>query len=816
MDLALDDPILVVLRSALSPETWERRVAEARGHLATIEVVEAAIVAGAANETEAIRIHGNGMDRGTYRRLRGRHQEFGFAGLVDQRVPPREPMKATSEVRLLACGLRSLDPHVAVERIAEVIERQLGVAVSTTVIKEVLAEAGLNRPPGGGVHPSVLRSRADAVAPIPLAEDLHFAGARFLVVADILSGYSEQMSDALHRAAQLMSSGALSPAAPRQEAAGARDARGRFTAAYNKANLKPEGAKLGPAFRSVLEKRKEVRLEARRLAREGRETIQRKCQAVLMLPLLTDGGRTVQVDDYRAHQGLAELCGHGYAGETLGRFLRDGKYLCAGSPLMAWHTGFWMAREPRPDGGGPPAAFMLYVDGSNKPLWTRHFTKAGKVSANGRVMPCLDRVLVHTGTGTPVYMQTFSGHVGLVKQVASALDAVEKQVGTGWEASRLVVMDAEACSVGLFRAFAAATPKRDLITMLKRSLAPALSGYRDLSAFEPYRAGDEVADGFVTLRDSKDKTTHELRAVIVRRTRAGQTSVLITSVGREELSAREVADAYFKRWVRQELRFKTFGAANFKAVAGYGKQLVTNVAVVTELDKLPARRQKLEKRIAATEEVVGTAYAALKAARTAVKKAETRRTKQDGRVAAALFADAPDPDVVCDRVDAVIAERDDLTEAKAAAEAAQAEHRAAVLKLDDLRAELPKLDAKQALLESRKEIFAADTELDQILGVFKLGFVLLCEVALREFFGELNISLPTFMRQILTLPGKRVVEGFQEFIHLAPPPDKQTRAALERACERVNAKKIRRNGLILRLCVGLPGGGQHQRSRSKA
>ncbi len=813
MDLALDHPILVALRPMLSPETWERRLAEARGHLAMIEAVESAIVAGAANETAAIRAHGNGVDRGTYRRLRGRYQELGFAGLVDQRVPPPEPLKATAEVRLLACGLRSLDPHVAVERIAEVVQRQLGVTVSTTVIKEVLAEAGLNRPPGGGVHPSVLRSRPDVAAPVPSAEDLQFAGGQFLLLADTVSGYSEQMAEALHRAAKTVAAGALAPMAPRQEEAGARDARGRFTAVYNRFNLKPEGAKLGPAFRSVVEKRREVRLDARRLAREGTETIRRKCQAVLMLPLLTDGGRTVQVDDYRAHHGLAELCGHAYAGETLERFLRDGKYMGAGEPLMQWHTGFWMDREPRSEGGGPLAAFMLYVDGSNKPLWTRHFTQSGKVTSNGRLMPCLDRVLVHTGTGTPVYMQTFSGHASLVKQVAAALDAVEKQVGTGWEAGRLVIMDAEACSVGLFRSFAAATPKRDLITMLRASMAPELSGYRDLSAFEPYRAGDEVADGFVTLRDSKDKTTHELRAVIVRRTRAGQTSVLVTSVGREVMAAREVADAYFKRWARQELRFKTFGAAQFKAVTGYGKRLVTNVTVVTELDKLPARRQRLAKRITAAEDTVTTAYAALKAARAAVKKAEARRARQDGQVAAALFKESPDPDVVCERVDAIIAERDHLAETKAVADAANVEHQAAVAKLAELRAELPKLDAKQALLESRKEIFAADTELDQIAGVFKLGFVLLCKVALREFFAELNISLPTFMRQILTLPGKRVVEGYQEFVHLAPPPNKQTRAALECACERVNALKICRNGLTLRFCVGLPGGGQRQSSR---
>ena len=104
-------------------------------------------------------------------------------------------------------------------------------------------------------------------------------------------------------------------------------------------------------------------------------------------------------------------------------------------------------------------------------------------------------------------------------------------------------------------------------------------------------------------------------------------------------------------------------------------------------------------------------------------------------------------------------------------------------------------------------------ELDRIVSVYKLGFVLLCEVALREYFAGPNISLATFMRQILTLPGKRTVEGHQEFIHLATPPNKEILAALERACERVSALKIRRNGLVLRLSVGLPGPVQTDRSR---
>ncbi len=43
VDIALDDPVLITLRSKVSPETWARRIAQAKDHLAIIEVVEAVI-----------------------------------------------------------------------------------------------------------------------------------------------------------------------------------------------------------------------------------------------------------------------------------------------------------------------------------------------------------------------------------------------------------------------------------------------------------------------------------------------------------------------------------------------------------------------------------------------------------------------------------------------------------------------------------------------------------------------------------------------------------------------------------------------------
>jgi len=809
VDSALDlkDPTLLALRAALPLAVWEERVADARAHLAIVEAVEAARGTGL-GEMPAIRAVAGGLHRSTYRNWLRKYLAQGFEGLISHiQPPPPAETKATPEVSRVICAMRMLDPHVAVERIADVLVRQFGTTLSVAVIKRVLKTAKLNRPPGGGV------GRPEQSTPPPVVEEVTFAGAILLHVADEVTRYSHRLAEAMHEHAVAVAADAPEPV-PRPEAEDARDEVGRFTATFNLPNAKGDAAQ-GPAFRSIEQKRAEVDLRARRLVGEGVGTIARKNRALLVLPMLTDTGKTVQVDDYRANRGLAEACGVGYAGETLERFLRDAKYLGLAEPLMEAHAGHWLELEPKPTTDDGPAGLCIYVDGSNKPLWTHQFTKSGKVTSNGRIMPCLEQVLVHTGMGTPIYWKTFSGTASLVTQVLPLLAQVEARVGGGWQADRIVVMDGGANSVGLFRQFDAA--KREFITILKPSRVPDPADVSDLTPWAAYREGDEVAEGRLTLRDSKDGAAYNARVVLVRRRRAGQTTALVTNVSSDDLPTAAVADAYYARWPRQELRFKEFNhVANFKRVAGYGKQLVTNVVVVTELDKLKAQRARLATRMVKQGEAIKAARTELTSVRQAANVAKTRSKRQDGLVAQALLADKPDPNVVWDRVDVVMAERDRQTATATAVEAAEAAHLAAKAKLAESEAKLPVIAEREALLETRREIYQADTEMDRIMTVYKLGFVLLCEFVLREYFAGMTISLAGFMRQILNLPGTRTVDGYQEYVRLACPPNKDTRDALADACKRVTDLKLRRNGLVLHMAVEAGPGDPKQRSSRKS
>jgi len=777
------DPQLLTLRGRMKPETWERRVATAYANLAMVEAMARARAAGA-TEAQALADVAPQTGASTYRRLRLKYDRGGLVALISHRPAGTGPRKATPEVRRLIGALRMADPHIAVERIGEVVETQVGVRLSPAQIKRLLVADGLNRPRGGGAR------RA------PVAEPLQFAGAEFFKLGDHQLGYSAALTEALVALRDDIPELADEPAG--KPATAQRDQQGHFTAAYNQAQAKGE-SDLGPAFRSVTEKRRETDPQRRKLVHEKPETIQRKVLATLALPLLTDTAKAVQLDDYRGGHGVAEFGGP-YRGETLDRFLRDQKYLGAGDPLMAFHAAFWLAHEPAaPD--GPPAGVGYYVDGVGKALWTGHFTKSSKVSSNGRVMPCLNQIMIHTGMGTPVFWQTYSGHAGLVKETLPLLARLEAIVGNGWAADRLTVIDSEANCVALFKQFDA--QGRLFVTRLRENQIKSPEDVLELSDWQPFRTDEEIADGHVFLADSQDKKhPYRVGVVLIRRRRTGSLSALATNAPDDPFEALDIAGAYFDRWPRQELRFRTFNqATRFKYVRGYGKSLVQNFTVLTALDKLRAQQGRLVARIAKQSAAVAGAAQAVTASKLRLNAAKARRARQDGLVDLELAARHTDRQALQARIETAKIERDRHTGAVAEIQEAEKGVAKAQAKLDQMNKRLPEIEAEIAELATRKEIYQADTELDQICTVYKLGFVLILEFVLRTWFAGMRISLDRFMRQILSLPGTRTIEGKIEHVRIKASRDRDVMLAVEEACERVNRLGVVRNGRTVRLSV---------------
>ena len=291
---------LRALRASLRPETWADRVKTAEDQAAILDAIDKLRAEGA-TEDEALAKVGAGWHPSTYQGRRRRFTAAGVEGLINKR-PGFVAKKLTPDVKLAICMARRVDPQVSTERIIEAVSAQFGVTLGESTVRAVLHEAGLSRPPGGGAKKE------------PVTEELQFAGAAFIQLADLGLGASAGLAERIVELAR----GAPEPepdAELRDEQAG-RMEQGRFGPEYNQARAKGE-AKLGSAFRSVEEQRLEVDLRKRKLVHESVETVQRKVQAAIALPLLTEAGRTTQLDDYRGGHGIAEFCGVRYTGDTI-------------------------------------------------------------------------------------------------------------------------------------------------------------------------------------------------------------------------------------------------------------------------------------------------------------------------------------------------------------------------------------------------------------------------------------------------------------------------------------------------------------------
>lgn len=119
----------------------------------------------------------------------------------------------------------------------------------------------------------------------------------------------------------------------------------------------------------------------------------------MALPVVTKRGR---FDGAKGVRGtwLASLGGLDYMPETLAKFARELKWAGVSQLFAERHAQVWY-EQTRQWAGDEASTAVLYVDSTTKPLWTEHFHKSGRVAGLGRVMPCVESILIHQGAGFP-------------------------------------------------------------------------------------------------------------------------------------------------------------------------------------------------------------------------------------------------------------------------------------------------------------------------------------------------------------------------------------------------------------------------------
>jgi transposase len=722
--------------------------------------------------------------RTSLRRWQQRYTEQGFDGLIDWRVPPvAAPMP--KEVEGAICTLRQADPNVAVATIVEHVRKHHGYEVSETTIKRVLREHGLERRPG----PVSNSERED--------RRLELGGMKLVEAALVETGYLEALTLAVqeHVAESPVPEKWVPP-----DTSG-RDEYGRFVPDYNERYRKGEDDAIGPGFASVEHKR--IGMDPRRLHLYGAryDAVEPKMLALMTSHLLGNG----RWDGIRVARGelLEDLCGYAYMPATLDLFTRELKYLGVSSTLWEVHARHWLERTK--DWGTEREAAVLYIDATNKPVWTDLFSQSSKVSSTGRVMPALETVAFHSGYGVPLWMVTSSGRTPLVKAIPGMLDEL-CEINEGAEIGRIVVIDAEGNSVPFLKGLEQGSPQRGWVTRLRPSLIEGKTVF-ERSRYRGYRDGDRVRVGMADLHDPESpETPFRIRVVEIERRSKGTTTYLGASMllDEQEWGASAIADLYFARWPKQEANFRAVNQAlGLKEVHGYGKQLVDNISVVTRLDELEQKIPCERERLTQLTEQSRSDQQRLEQQRKLLAKTEQRHAVLERQLHARLSKGK----LITPQLQQLAADETETGKQIRSHErlVARSDKKATLsqLRVEKQQNLVDKHLGEQQTIASRRRIYQHDVELDSIFSLMKVGLVLTITVVLKEYLGNACMEALTFLERVATLPARlQVLPDLEILTFEHNHRDPEVMALLAAHCEAINTRALKvRSGRTLRIHV---------------
>lgn len=772
---------VVEIWDRLSPASREKRLNQAKKRLEIIQALEERPSEESERAT-ATRLDIK-VDRTTILRWRKRHEEHGLDGLIDVRIGRNKPVP--EEICAAICTLRRSDPNIAVEEIISHIEEYHDFKIGGTTVKKVLREKGLNRRPGP--------QKGDSASG---EQRLEFGGMKLLEAAFVETGYIGALAQAIVSHVEDLPK----PENPIPPDTSGRNKLGQFLPEYNERYRKKPEDPIGPGFASVLEKREGMNPDNLQISKSSAEIIERKLLGLIASPMI-GGGRWDGMRVFRADILLQEVCGYPYMPATLDKFTRELKYAGVANTLWEVHARLWLSLTV--SWGNEKQAVICFVDGTTKPVWTRLFSQSAKVSSVGRVMPAIDQVAFHTGYGVPLWMLTQSGSASLVKVVPDALNKLEKMCGSS-SIGRLVVIDAEANSVPFLKGLEQGTPSRAWVTRLKEEWVKNKKIF-NRNNYRAYRNGDRVRMGLADFNDP-DGGKFRMRIVEVERRTSGKITYLgaSTNLDEREWKVADIADLYFDRWPAQEANFRAVNkAAGLKEVHGYGKQLVENISVVTELDELSQKSVNAEKRLDNQQKKEKDYEEQIREE----KRILNRKVRRQETIRRNIDTKMKTGNSVTQSMKAMVEEQgslvDEVVKRKDKLEKIQKRHEKVKSQVDTTQKRLDGYREQKESLESRREIFAHDVELDSLFSLLKVGLVLMVTYVLREYLGGACMEAVTFLERVATLPARlRMTPDLEivTFEYNRRDPDVMT--LLEAQCDAINRRGLRtRSGRKLRIVI---------------
>ena len=784
MEVEPTAPALIRVKSRISAESWQKRVAQAQRDEVPVRKILDEVAKGLSLNEAIAKVLPADRRSWALRRIPA-YRTQGFEALIDTRTP-REPT-VSRECAHAVQAARESNPRVTVNEVLALLHKlRISPLPSASTIKREFTRVDERR--------KYARKKARAKGDVEVVE-LPLAGGELLGAAELESGGIAALTNVV----VLMAKEAVAASegqTPVKDVA-RRNADGHFTGTYNRARRRKRGEQVASYLRPAEEKAEGRVRSWPRFVQEQRESIDAKLK-MLVFGWMVAGSKGW--DALRAPDvaGLESLTGFAYMPSTLAKFVSALAISGAGQPLLEatgrrWHE---VAQERWAE---PGAMAAIYIDNHAKEVWSSLFTQSGKVAHLNRVMPSITTTYAHPGAGTPLVLSVQSGGAPLAPRLVALVEQAERVLETDVE--RAVVIDGEGCTFDLLEAFAKA--KRVFITPLKPSRVPSLElTYTRGSYYRPYRDHDELRIAEATLVHKASGRSLAVGALLVRRAHRAADTVLLTTGLALGMEGRDLADLYYQRWPVQENAFKEANSVGLSEHRGNCGRIVANVAVVSELERLASRATRdaadlsdLTDTAVALAQAVDEQTHAHRRAQTALA---TRRQRLDDLIARGKTAGKAFARIVLDHQQALV---NDETCARAAtkASAALAKNIARRKAITERAADLA---ARTKHLEPQRTIRQLDVAQDTILTATKLTAVQLISFVLREYLPAMPMTPHTFLQRVLSVSGRKELSDDQALVvFYENPRDALVNDVLRDACQRLNRRALYRDDRRLRFAV---------------
>lgn len=692
-----------------------------------------------------------------YFRLKKLFQEQGESSFLDRRHFGNARKLTDEQVQLLR-GALAYNRHLSCGALQVELQRQWEIELDRSRIDQLRRQFDLTR-----VKPKTTRQ-----------ETVEFAGIEIFSALAHHVGILQHWNQTIQKRLQQIQYTALDDdGLGAGDHVDARHRNGTFSPRYNRlADVRQM------KFAAIADKRKGKDLSRLSLCQRTVENLSRKNLAVLLLPLVTNNGAIRSLDKPLGN-ALRYACGYNYKNATIDKYLRELKYLQVATDLINCNARFW-SNFWKPYDHADRQLACYYIDGNVKPLWSSKRCRKSKVSMLGRVMGCLEQVIIHDGFGRPLYLRTFSGYADLQNQALESMAQLDKILDEGAKArskksrcSRAIIIDGAGNAVKTLRAFAESP--YHYITILDANQIRDRK-FKHLLPPVRYHYGEAtLIDSRIELIDSTEPNyIYEDRAVRVQWDN-GKESCLVTSIPATLFEASEVVKAYFDRWPYGEKQYAMMKAAVcFFQVVGYGKKRLPDETMLDRIEELQTDLKQLRAQLA-----IPLSQIAVKEQEFKVLFDEERRLKERSKI----------------KNGKRIQSRRNEEALEACQRHIRKIHREIKALTEPFKKQFIALRQKSkefARIQGKREVYHADVELDQLLTSFRLTLANLLAFLAKVILDETAIEMNTLIQSIMFLSGNiEHLPGRRKVSVNKNPKDPKFMAKLAHGLSKLNALNIR-------------------------